>query len=1082
MILIFFICMLSLSAEGIYSQANISISVRNITLKNVFDQIEQTSDFVFLVSDNAAAELNRRVAINTENEDIEKVLEQILEKTDLSYLIVGRQISIYKETSNKVLAVTQTEQPQIEQQTGKRITGKVLDENGEPIIGANIIEVGTPSNGTITDIDGNFSLTVGSNATIRISYIGYLEQNINTEQESNYNIILREDQTALNEIVVIGYGTARRRDVTTAISSVSTRDLDRRPIVSAGQAIQGRAAGVSVIQPSGTPGSELSIRVRGTTSFNGSNDPLYVVDGVPVDNINFLAPSDIASIQILKDASSAAIYGSRAANGVVIISTRAGEKGEARISFSSQLVINRVSNKITPLNTAQYRELQEEIGLISLPTGLTDQTDWFKEAYSTGLTQSYQVSVTDGTEKLRYFLSAGYLDEKGVLNAAYFKRYNLRANVENNIRSWLTVNASISYSDNTRNGLTTGEGANRGGVVLSVVNTPTYAPVWDPEKPNQYYNNFYGVGNITHPLENMARSRHNRERENRLIASGNLLFKLMPTLTFKSSYTLDRRNGVTTRFLDPVTTAWGRNQYGEGFDGRNMNTVLVFDNVLTFNHTAKGHGIETMLGTSFTDSDYSNNWILGTHYRDGNIQTLNAANRISWTGTGSGASQWGIMSYFGRAAYNFNSKYLLTANVRIDGSSKLHPDHRWGIFPSLSAAWRLSAEDFMQDIHWLDDLKLRGGIGQTGNQSGIGDYAYLQRYNIVRQPWFEVGRENSVPSITQANLRTRDLKWETTTQTNIGVDVTAFNNRLTVAMDYYYKRTTDMLMHVTLPTGAAAANTITRNEGEMTNRGFELHINSQNTQGRELAWDTDFNISFNRNRLEKLELQQIYNTAVTSNVINEAVVRNQPGRPLGGFFGYIADGVDPETGELIYRDINGDGRISSTDRTFIGDPNPKFTFGLTNTLSWKQFTLSVFLQGSYGNDIFNASRIETEGMYDGKNQSTRVLDRWKVPGQITDVPKAGFDLKNSSYFIENGSYLRVKDVSLSYNIRGNVLRKVGVTRLQPYFTVTNLITLTGYTGMDPEVNQWGNSGAVQGIDWGTYPHSRSFVGGVNIEF
>jgi TonB-linked SusC/RagA family outer membrane protein len=1080
----FFACMLSLNAEGLYSQASIPLNEKSISLKTIFERIEQASDYVFLISDQAIAELNRRVEINSENEDIEKVLDQILGETDLSYLIVGRQISIYKEASNQASAVTQTEQPRIEQQTGKRITGKVLDENGEPIIGANIIEVGTPSNGTITDIDGNFSLTVGNNATIRISYIGYLEQNINTEQESNYNIILREDQTALNEVVVVGYGTARRRDVTTAISSVSTRDLDRRPIVSAGQAIQGRAAGVQVIQPSGTPGGELSIRVRGTTSFNGSNDPLYVVDGVPVDNINFLAPNDIASIQILKDASSAAIYGSRAANGVVIISTKAGEKGEARISFSSQLIVNRVSNKVTPLNVAQYRELQDEIGLISLPTDLTDQTDWFKEAYSTGLTQSYQVSVSDGNEKLRYFLSAGYLDEKGVLNAAYFNRYNFRANIENNVRSWLTINASISYSDNAKNGLTTGLGANRGGVVLSVINTPTYAPVWNPapEYSNQYYNNFYGVGNITHPLENMARSRHNKERENRLIASGNLLFKLMPALTFKSSYTLDRRNEIETRFLDPVSTAWGRQQYGEGFDGRNMNTVLVFDNILTFSHTTKEHGIETMLGTSFTDSDYTNSWILGTHYRDGNIQTLNAANRISWTGTGSGASQWGIMSYFGRVAYNFNSKYLLTANVRMDGSSKLHPNHRWGVFPSLSAAWRLSSENFMQDIHRLDDLKLRGGIGQTGNQSGIGDYAYLQRYNIVRQPWFEEGRENSVPSITQANLRTRDLKWETTTQTNIGVDVTAFNNRLTVAMDYYYKRTTDMLMHVTLPAGAAAANTIIRNEGEMTNRGFEFHINSRNTQGRALTWDTDFNISFNRNRLEKLELQQIYNAAVTSDVINEAVVRNQPGRPLGGFFGYIADGVDPETGELMYRDVNGDGRISSADRTFIGDPNPDFIFGLTNTLSWKQFTLSVFLQGSYGNDIFNASRIETEGMYDGKNQSNRVLERWRVPGQITDVPKAGFDIRNSSYFIEDGSYLRVKDVSLSYNIRGSVLRRMGITRLQPYFTATNLLTITRYSGMDPEVNEWGNSGSVQGIDWGTYPHSRSFVGGINIEF
>lgn len=961
------------------------------------------------------------------------------------------------------------------------VKGTITDaKTGETLIGVSVVPKGSSGSGTVTDIDGAFSLNVQQGTTLVISYIGYQTLEV-VASKNTIDVQLKESDELLEEVVVIGYGSVKRKDVTTAISSVSTKDLDQRPIVSAGQAIQGRAAGVSVIQPNGAPGGELSIRVRGTTSFNGSNDPLYVVDGVPVDNLNFLSPNDISSMQILKDASSAAIYGSRAANGVIIITTKAGEKGNAKISFNAQLTLSKVSEKIKPLNTAQYKELQDEIGLVTLPAGLTDQTDWFDEAYSTGNMQSYQVSISDGSEKMKYFLSAGYLDEKGTLNTAFFKRYNFRANIENDVRKWLTVSANIAYSDNTSNGLTTGLGANRGGVVLSVINTPTYAPVWNPDKPNQYYNNFYGIGNITNPLENMARSKNNKNKENRLIASGNLLFKFIPELTLKSSFTIDRRNAVATTFLDPISTAWGRNQFGEGSDLRNTNTVLVFDNVLTYAKSFNKHGIEAMAGTSYTDSDYTNSWIYGSHYRDDQIQTLNAANKISWNNTGSGASQWGIMSYLGRVAYNYDSKYLLTANVRVDGSSKLHPDHRWGTFPSLSAAWRISSESFMKDFDWLNDLKIRGGWGQTGNQSGIGDYAYLQRYNINRQPWFEAGKENSVPSITQANLRTKDLTWETTTQTNVGIDLTAFSNRLTVTMDYYHKRTKDMLMWVTLPSGAAAANSIQRNEGEMTNKGFEFSVNSRNIQGV-FSWNTDFNISFNKNKLEKLELQQIYNTATTSDVINETVVRNEPGRPLSGFFGYISDGVDPETGELMYRDLNKDGRISSTDRTYIGDPNPDFTFGMTNTFTWKDLSLSIFLQGSYGNDIFNASRIETEGMYDGKNQSTRVLDRWRVPGQITDVPKAGFDMKNSTYFIEDGSYLRVKDISLSYNFRNNFLKKLGVTRLQPYFTATNLITWTSYKGMDPEVNQWGNNGAVQGIDWGTYPHSKSFVFGINVEF
>ncbi|MGV3704873.1 MAG: SusC/RagA family TonB-linked outer membrane protein [Arcticibacter sp.] len=962
-----------------------------------------------------------------------------------------------------------------------RVEGSVTDAaTGETLIGVSITLKGTKT-GTLSGVDGRYSLpNVPPGAVLVVSYLGYEPLNV-PANAGRMDIRLKASNNVLEDVVVIGYGSVKRRDVTTAISSISTKDLDQRPIVSAAQAIQGRAAGVSVIQPNGTPGAEMSIRVRGTTSFNGSNDPLYVVDGVPVDNIRFLSPTDIESMQILKDASSAAIYGSRAANGVILISTKAGKSGEAKIALNAQFTQNKVTNEIDVLNLSQYRQLQNEIGLIALPDGLTDQTDWFDETYKTGQLQNYQVSISDGTEKLKYYLSAGYLDETGVLNTSFFKRYNVRANIDNKVRKWLTIGANVNYADYSNNGVTTGLGANRGGVILSVINTPTYAPVWNPENTNQYYNNFYGASNITSPIENMARSRNNRERENRLIASGNALFTFLPELNFKTSFTLDRRNALNTTFLDPISTTWGRNQYGEASDNRNMNTVLTFDNVLTYNRTFSEHGVEVMAGSSYTDSDYSNSYINGSHFRDDQIQTLNAANRIGWNNTGSGASQWAIMSYFGRVAYNFESKYLLTANIRADGSSRLHPDHRWGYFPSLSAAWRISSEDFMDGAEWLNDLKIRGGWGQTGNQSGLNDYAYLQRYSIGRIEWFKEGQENALPTISKSNIRTKDLTWETTTQSNVGLDFTAFRNRLTVNLDYYYKRTTDMLMSIDLPAGSAAANTMQRNEGVMVNKGFEVLVNSQNVKGP-FTWNTDFNISFNKNNLEDLATRKIYSTATTSDVINEAVVRNEPGRPMSGFFGYISDGVDPETGELMYRDLNGDSKISSTDRTYIGDPNPDFIFGLTNSFSYKNLNLSVFLQGSYGNDIFNASRIETEGMYDGKNQSTRVLDRWRVPGQITDVPRAGFELRNSSYFIEDGSYLRVKNVSLSYNVQGQLLKKLKIARLQPYISASNLLTWTNYSGMDPEVNQWGNNGAVQGIDWGTYPQSKSFVFGLNVEF
>lgn len=970
-------------------------------------------------------------------------------------------------------------------QSNMQVQGVVTDKKtGETLVGVSVAIKGT-TQGTITDIDGRYALSNVPQGTLLVfSYVSYNQVEMQANS-AKINVALSESAKLLDEIVVIGYGSVKRKDVTTAISSVSTKDLDQRPIVSAGQAIQGKAAGVSVMQPSGTPGGDLAIRVRGTTSMNGSNDPLYIVDGVPVDNINFLAPNDIADIQILKDASSAAIYGSRAANGVIILTTKAGQSGNAKISFNSQLGLNKVSNKIKSLNAAQYKELQDEIGAIKVPDATTDVTNWFDEVYQTGVTQSYQVSISDGTDKLRYFLSAGYLDEKGVLDAAFFKRYSFRANIDNKVRKWLSVGANISYSDNSKNGVTTGQGANRGGIVLSVINLPTSLPAVDPIT-GLYNRSFYGM-NIANPIENIQNGKNNKNRENRLIASGNVILTFMPELNLKTSFTLDRRNGLETGF-SPVLHTADIDDWGSAWDNRNTNTVLTFDNVLTYNKKFDKHGIEVMAGTSSTESDYNNSWINGSHFRSNDIQTLNAANKIAWDNTGTGASQWAIMSYFGRAAYNYDSKYLFTANVRSDGSSKLHPDHRWGTFPSFSAAWRMSSEEFMKGMDWLDDLKIRGGWGQTGNQSGIGDYAYLQRYNIDREEWFMKGPEdgrtdigNSLPTINQANLRTKDLTWETTTQTNVGIDFTAFRSRLTVSMDYYYKKTADMLMWVTLPTGAAAANSIQRNEGEMTNKGFELSANSRNIEG-EFSWNTNFNISFNKNKITKFVLSPSYSDAKISDVLSEYIVKNEPGRALGGFFGYISNGVDPETGDLMYGDLNKDGKITSADRTYIGDPNPDFTYGLTNTFSWKNINLSVFVQGSYGNDVYNASRIETEGMYDGKNQSVKVLDRWRVPGQIKDVPRAGYNMKNSSYFVENGSYLRVKDISLSYNIQANILKKMGISRLQPYFTATNLITWTSYSGMDPEVNQWGNSGSVQGIDWGTYPHSKSYVFGLNVEF
>lgn len=961
-----------------------------------------------------------------------------------------------------------------------KVTGKVVDEQNEPVVGATVQVEGT-TNGTATNVDGQFTLEVNSGARLRFSYVGF--KTLTIKAANGMKVTMQEDANTLNEVVTIGYGSVKRKDVTTAVSSVSTKDLEKRPIVSALQGMQGMAAGLQISQANGQPGASPTIRVRGTTSLNGSNSPLYVVDGVPVDNVDYLSSDDIDNIQILKDASSAAIYGSRAANGVVIINTKQGKAGVTKIALNAHYAFNGVRDNQNSLNAAQYKELMDELGVVRLPNNLVDQTDWKKEVYRVGNVQDYQLNITSGNDKLRYFLSGGYTGEDGVIRASNYKRYNVRGNIINDISKWLTINADVAYSDYTYRGtgIISGTGSNRGGVLASVIETPTYGPVWDPANPRQYYSNYYGV-NVHSPLENIARTKDNKSQYNKLLASGKAIVTLLPTLKFTSTLAFDRSSGITTNFLDPTETLEGRNQHGTGYDSRSTGTIWTFDNTINWKKELGRHSLDMMAGSSWTNSRWSQSDINGSYYADADIKTLNAANKISWTGTGSTASEWAILSFFGRLQYNYNDTYLFTANLRADGSSKLAPGHRWGYFPSFSAAWRISQEKFMKNVSWIDDLKLRGGWGQTGNQSGLGDYSYLALYKINRIQWFGTsGDANAVPTRTKSILSNPELTWETTSQTNIGLDLTLLNNRLTFYVDYYYKLTHDLLMNMTLPTGGAEANTMVFNGGEIENRGWELAVSSKNLTGK-LSWNTDFNISFNRNKLKSLKLTKVYPAAITTDHVHDYVVRNTPGRPLGSFYGYIADGVNRETGELNYRDVNNDGIISANDRTYIGDPNPDFTFGMTNTFAWKGLSLSVLLQGSYGNDIYNVSRMDNEGMFDGRNQSTTVLRRWRIPGQITDVPKAGFDQRNSTYYIEDGSYLRVKSITLSYDVPALALRKMHLTRLMPYISFTNLLTWTGYKGRDPEVNQYGDSGTVQGLDWGTYPLSRSFVMGLKVEF
>ena len=969
------------------------------------------------------------------------------------------------------------------------VKGTVTDQNGYPVIGMAVQEQGT-SNGVVTDENGEYSITVASpQASLEFNSLGYETVIEQVNGRAVIDVVSSESAIALDAVVAIGYGAVKKQDLTTAVSVVSNEDMKLRPVSDASGFIQGKVAGVQVQQTSGLPGGGMTVRIRGASSIASSNDPLYVVDGVPVGEGNYaiayLSPNDIESMSILKDASSAAIYGSRAANGVVLITTKQGKVSQGpQINFSAYVGLSNVTKTYDVLNVAQYKDLMDEIGGATLPDGLRDETDWFDETYSTGITQNYQISVSNGNEKLRYYIGGGYTDEKGVIDVAYNRRYNIKASVDSDLFKWISVGANVAYSSYKSNGIISGTGSNRAGVVLSVINTPTYAKIWSDENPDWYWNTFYGA-NLTTPAENMARTENNYSQTDRLLLTGYATIKFHKNLNFKSTVTMDRRWVHDYSFLDPIHTSYGRTQHGEASSTRSDDMRMVYDNILTYNNTWNGvHNFEAMGGTSATTSRWENLSGSRNYFSpDYNnvIWGLNGGNKGGLRGQSQGYAKWAIMSYLARVSYNYDSRYYITANFRADGSSKLAPGHRWGFFPSVSAAWRISGESWMKDISWISDLKLRAGWGQSGNQAGLADYAWVQTYNTNYYDWTSTGYEEAVPTLgSKSNIGNKDLTWETTTQTNVGIDFAILDNRLTFTLDGYYKYTKDLLMSVPLPSPYPS---IYRNEGEMSNWGLEFALSSVNLDRKGVRWTTDFNISMNRNRLEKLDLQQIYYYTQTSEALSEYVVRMTPGQPLSMFWGYKAEGVDPETGMMRYQDLNGDGKINSSDKQYIGNANPWFTFGMTNTISWKGLSLSFLITSSIGNDIYNASRIEMVGMYNGANQITDVLRRWKVPGQITDIPKAGEldNLRASTRWVEYGSYLKIKNITLSYDIVHPKLKKANIARIQPYITLDNMITFTNYSGYDPEMSQY-TSATSMGIDWGTYPNVKTVTFGVNIDF
>jgi TonB-linked SusC/RagA family outer membrane protein len=950
------------------------------------------------------------------------------------------------------------------------VTGRVTTESGESLPGVNVVLKGT-GNGTITDSDGKFQLNT-SQGTLVFSFIGYRPLEVSIDNRNVVNVTMIEDVTTLEQIVVVGYGTQQKKDITGAVGVVGEEAFESRPNSQFGTLIQGKTAGVQVISPSGKPSAGFSMRIRGTSSISGSSEPLYVVDGVPSADTRTINPSDIESITILKDASSAAIYGAQGANGVVLITTKRGKTGAPKVELSAYTGFSSPWKKLKVLNSEQYRDLMTEFGQNTDWSQYTANTDWQNEIFQNGRSQNYQLAISGKNDKTSYYVSGGWTQQIGAVRSAEMDRYNFKVSLDQQMNDWLKVGTNLNVtkyhdvdvSDNTT--------VNSGGVILGMLSTPPNIGIY---KPNGTF-----TSNPFQDWENPVAATDGSDRDyNNTRLLGNVFAEIsfLKNFTFRSNLGADYQMGVYDYFLDPFRTSYGRARQGIGINNTDLRNYYIIDNTLSYSKSSEASAFTALIGTVVQKSHWENNSIEKNGFSSDGIPTTNAGSII--VNAGNSKSEKSNASFISRITYDYNDRYLLTANFRVDGSSSFGPNQRWGYFPSVSVGWRISEEDFFSGVGLVDDLKLRAGWGLVGND--IGGYAYIGRVGTGAN--YAIGGVIQ-PGTYPASIQNNDLKWESTEQTNIGVDVSVLSSRIEFSADAYIKNTSDLLLYVPIPR-STGFDTGLQNVGKLQNKGIELQLTSHNVSKEDFSWDTDFNMTFNRNKVIDIIGQQVIGGGVAG---RGDVSYSVEGRPLGLFYGYIAGGVDPATGNMYYVDRNGESTFTpaAEDRTFIGNPNPDFIYGMTNTLAYKNISLSIFLQGSQGNDVFNATRIETEGMTDAKNQSQVVANRWRAPGDVTDIPRATWgntdNSRLSTRFVEDGSYLRAKAVTIGYSLPSALISKIHLNQAKLYVTGENLFTITGYKGYDPEVNAFGGNNTVMGVDFGTYPQTRSVIFGVNLSF
>ena len=968
------------------------------------------------------------------------------------------------------------------------VQGVVKDQTGETVIGASVMEKGT-TNGTITGIDGDFSLNMSSNGTLVVSFVGYKTQEVQVKGQKQLQVVLSEDAEMLDEVVVIGYGTMKKSDLTGAVSSIGNKDIKDSPVSNLGQAIQGKISGVQIVD-AGKPGDNVSIKIRGLGSINNC-DPLVVIDGVPTDlGLSSLNMADVERLDVLKDASATAIYGSRGANGVVMITTKRGTEGKGKLAVSANYSFQNATNVPSLLNAAQYAELSNDMMVNSgrnpnpewaNPSELGAGTDWMDELLRTGVMQNYTVSYSGGNEKSHYYVSGGFLDQSGIVKSVNYRRFTFQSNSDAQVLKWLKFSNNITFSADTKK-----SGSYNIGDALKAL--PIY-PVknedgsWSgPDGNSEWY------GSTRNPIGPTELNKSQTDGYNFL---ANLTAELTFTkwLKFKSTFGYDAKFWFIDNFTPKYNWKPTPTEETSRYKSDNKSFTYLWDNYFLFDHTfAEKHRVGLMAGMSaqWNTNDYLN--AQKNVFMFDNVHEMD--NGEEMYAIGGNETEWALLSYMARVNYSYEDRYLLTATIRRDGSSRFGKKHRWGTFPSVSVAWRASQEKWFPKNDYINDLKVRAGYGVTGSQASVGNYSYLASYNTSVYPFgISSGNQTALVSSTLANPY---IHWEEVAQTNIGFDASLFNSRVMFSFDAYLKETRDMLVKASIPITSGFEDTTTTytNAGKVRNQGIEMSLHTINLTG-ELGWETNLTATYNKNKIKDLNSDVPY---YINQINNSYVTMLAKDYPINVFYGYVTDGIfqnqsevnthavqpGAEPGDIRFRDLNNDGVINDSDRTVIGNPNPSWLFSMNNSLSYKGFELSVFLQGIAGNKIYNANNIDNTGMAAAYNQTTDVLKRWQGEGTRNSMPRAVFGDPNqntrvSDRFVENGSYLRLKNITLSYTFPKQWLQKAQIENARLSLSCENVATITGYSGFDPEVG-------INGIDQNRYPISRTFSLGLNFNF